>query len=174
MDAEEDHIAVDLKPLMTAMGEAILICQAFEESLCFLHAQMSHEEAMGESGAFEASWDFHSSKTLGGLLTALRKRIDIPEELGDFLEKGVQTRNRIVHGFLTQNMGRLITPQGQICVIEELNELKLEVKRRDVVANKLLDALFQKYGFSNEDLKKQASESYAALNRKGQSQSSLQ
>ena len=164
MNDSTDTMAADLEPLMLELGKAVYICQAFESSLCLLHALMTHEEVQGKEGAFMASWDFHSSKTLGQTLNALRKRIEIPAELDEYLEEGVKCRNRIVHGFCTKNMPRLVEPKGRLEIIQELEELKQEVKRRDVVVNKFLDALFAKYGLSNEDLKRQAGELYAAKN----------
>ena len=164
-----DTMAADLEPLMLELGKAVYICQAFESSLCLLHAMMTHEETGGQEGAFTASWDFHSAKTLGQTINALRKRIDIPADLNDYLEEGVKYRNQIVHGFLTKNMPRLMEFKGRLEVQKELEALKLEVKRRDVVVNKFLDALFAKYGLSNKDLKRQAGELYVAKNNPGSS-----
>ena len=85
-----DTMATDLEPLMLELGKAVYICQAFESSLCLLHAMMTHEEEGGQEGAFTASWDFHSAKTVGQTINALRKRIDIPANLNDYLEEGVK------------------------------------------------------------------------------------
>lgn len=108
MSDSADTMASDLEPLLLELGKAVYICQAFESSLCLLHAMMTHEEMGGEEGALTASWDFHSAKTLGQTINALRKRIDIPADLSDYLEDGVKCRNQIVHGFLTKNMPRLM------------------------------------------------------------------
>ena len=159
-----DTMATDLEPLMFELGKAVYICQAFESSLCLLHAMMSYEEAGGEEGAFTASWDSHSAKTLGQTINALRKRIDIPENLNDYLEEGIKCRNQIVHGFMTKNMPRLMEFKGRLEVQKELEVLKLEVKSRDIVMNKLLDAFFAKYGLSNNELKRQAGVLYATKN----------
>lgn len=159
-----DTMATDLEPLMLELGKAVYICQAFESSLCLLHAMMTHEEAGGQEGAFAASWDFHSAKTLGQTINALRKRIDIPANLNDYLEEGVKCRNQIVHGFMTKNMPRFMEFKGRLEVQKELEALKLEVKRRDIEMNKLLDVFFAKYGLSNKKLKRQAGELYAAKN----------
>ena len=164
MTALNDSMAADLEPLMLELGKAVFICQSLEESLCLLHAQMTHEETDGEHGAFQASWDFHSSKTLGQTLNALRKRIEIPDDMNEYLEQGVKIRNAIVHGFVRKNMARLMDPKGRLEVKAELASLKVEVKKRDIVVNKLLDALFAKHGFTNEDLKRAAGELYEAKN----------
>lgn len=42
--------------------------------------------------------------------------------------------------------------------------MKLEVKKRDALVNKFLDALFAKYGFFNADLKRNAGEQWTYLN----------
>lgn len=166
MTDSTDTMATDLEPLVLELGRAVYICQAFESTLCLLHALMTHEEA-GEEDAFTASWDFHSALTLGQTINALRKRIDIPADLSDYLEDGVKCRNQIVHGFMTKNMPRLMEFKGRLEVQKELEALKMEVKRRDVVMNKLLDAFFAKYGLSNEILKHYAGEMYMAKNNPG-------
>ena len=164
MNDTGDTMATDIEPLMIELGKAVYICQAFESSLCLLHAMMTHEEAGGQEGAFTASWDFHSAKTLGQTINALRKRIDIPANLYDYLQEGVKCRNQIVHGFMTKNMPRLMEFKGRLEVQKELEALKLEVKHRDIEINKVLDVFFAKYGLSNKELKRQAGELYAAKN----------
>jgi hypothetical protein len=101
MSVPNDKVAEELAPLFLEFGKALYICQCFEESLCFLLSAMTHEEAKGEDGAFQASWDFHSKKPLGPLLGFLRQRIEIPGDLDEFLGIGVNKRNQIVHGFFT-------------------------------------------------------------------------
>jgi hypothetical protein len=167
MSNSSDTMATDLEPLLLELGKAVYICQAFESSLCLLHALMTHEQAGGQEGAFTESWNFHSAKTLGQTINALRKRIDIPADLSDYLEDGVTCRNQIVHGFLTKNMPRLMEFKGRLEVQKELETLKMEVKRRDVLLNRFLDAVFAKYGISSDSLKHQAGEQYMAKNNPG-------
>jgi hypothetical protein len=98
------------------------------------------------------------------MINTLRKRIPIPDDLSDFLESGIELRNQIVHGFMTRNMLRIVDPKGRLEVECELATMKHEVKKRDVIINMLLDALFNKRGFTNEDLKQKAGEQWAYLN----------
>ena len=129
-----------------------------------LLSMLAHESAQGEESAFQTAWDFHSKKTLGHLLKSLRERIEVPEELNEYLSVGVDKRNEIVHGILTKNMARLANPKGRLEVERELVTLKQEVKRGDVVVNRLLDALLKKYGLSNEILKRNADRLWDYLN----------
>ncbi|SRR6266581_3323194 len=149
--------AIDaLAPVILEFGKAVYICQCFESSLCLLLATMAHERADGEEGAFVASWDFHSRKPLGRLLSSLREQIEVPAELDKCLDEGIDKRNTIVHGFLTKNAVRLADPKERLKIEAELVQLKKDVKRRDIAVNKLLDTLLKKYGLSNAILKQNA------------------
>lgn len=163
MDNSAD-MSESLAPVFMELGKALQICQAFESTLCLLLSLMANERSDGQDGAFEAAWDFHSKKPLGKMLAALRQQIDVPADLDAYLGIGVEKRNKIVHGFMTQNAQRLYEPKGRLQLEQELAELKLEVKKRDIVANKLLDALLKKYGTSNEQLKRRADELWNHLN----------
>jgi hypothetical protein len=160
--AEPDVIELT-KPVLVEFAKAVYICQCFEASLCFLLALIAHQK-VPEEGAFTASWDFHSKKTLGQLLHRLRQEIEIPPSLDVYLGIGIDRRNEIIHGFLTKNAMRLADPKGRIEIEAELVELKMEVKKRDIVVNKLLDALLQKYGTSNEMLKRNADRYWEHMN----------
>lgn len=159
---EPDLIEMN-KLVLLEFAKAVYICQCFESSLCLLLALMAHEK-IPEKGAFEASWEFHSTKALGRLLQSLREQIEVPTELDEYLGIGVKKRNEIIHGFLTKNALRLADPKARIEIVNELVHLKQEVKKRDIVVNKLLDALFAKYGLSNELLKRNADRYWEHMN----------
>jgi len=163
MTTTEPDVIELTKPVLLEFAKAVYICQCFESSLCLLLSLMAHEK-IPEEGAFSASWDFHSKKTLGQLLHRLREQIEVPPKLDEYLGVGVDKRNEIVHGFLTKNALCLADPKGRIEIERELVELKREVKRRDIVVNKLLDALLAKYGLSNEMLKRNADRYWEYMN----------
>ncbi len=154
-----------IKPVFLEFGKAVYICQCLESSLCLLLSLMEHESTKGEDGIFQAAWDFHAKKPLGKLLKSLREQIEVPEDLDEFLGQGIAKRNEIVHGFLTRNAVRLADPNGRLEIERELVELKLEVKRRDIIVNKLLDELLKKYGTSNAMLKRNADRLWGSLPR---------
>jgi hypothetical protein len=135
MTAPDEKLSDALTPIFLEFGKAVYICQCFESSLRLLLSQMAHERVQGETKAFQASWNFHSKKTLGQLLKALREHIEVPDELDEYSGIGVDKRNEIVHGFLTKNAKRLYDPKGRLKVENELVQLNHEVKQRDVVVN---------------------------------------
>jgi len=164
MSATDESISADLEPVFLELGKAVFICQAFESSLCLLHAQLSHDASGEQQGSFDAAWDFHSTRTLGQLVNALRQRIELPDDVSAFFESGVKTRNAIVHGFIAKNIQRIVHPAGRLEVERELAAMKIEVKERDVLINKFLDTLIAKYGLSNTELKRQAGEQWISVN----------
>lgn len=164
MTNPNDNISEELAPVFLELGKAVYICQSFEHSLCLLLSQLAHEKSQPEEEAFQAAWDFHSSKPMGQLLKSLRKHIDVPDDLDDYLNTGVKIRNKIIHGYLTNNVTRLYDPKGRLEIEKELEQLKNEVKRRDIVITKLIDTLLKKYGLSTEILKRNADRFWAHLN----------
>ena len=155
--ASSDQLVADvLAPIFLEFGKAVYICQCFESSLWLLLSMIAHERNNGEQGAFSAAWDFHSKSTLGRLLRSLREQIEVPADLDSYLGEGIEARNKIVHGFLTRNARHLADPKERLKIESELLHLKEQVKRRDIVVNKLLDALLKKYGLSNDALKRNA------------------
>jgi len=155
--ADDENIVLDaLAPVFLELGKAVYICQIFESSLCFLLSLLEHEIDNGEEGVFQEAWNFHSKKPLGQLLDALRKKIEVPEDLKAYILVGIDKRNEIVHRSIANNIIRLYESTGRIEFERELVELKNEVKRRDITVNQLIDSLLKKYGLSNTSLKRDA------------------
>lgn len=153
-----------MAPIFLELGKAVFICQSLEVSLRFLNARLSQDDADMEEGAFGSSLDFYSNETLGQSINNLRKRIDIPEVLSDYLESGLRIRNEIVHDSVTKNIQRFAHPKGRLEVESELAFMKQEVKKRNELVNKLLDTLTARNGCSTADLKPNADGFLALIN----------
>ena len=160
----ENIVHNEMAPIFLELGKALFICQSLEVSLRSLNAQLVHDEADGEEGGFGSSLDSYSNESLGQLINALRKRIDITVDLSDYLESGLKIRNEIVHDSMTRDIQRFTHPQGRLEVASELAFMRNEVKKRTVLVNKLLDTLFAKNEFSNAELKRNTDERWAFIN----------
>lgn len=158
-------IREELDPVLLEFGATVLICQLFESSLCRLLALIAESRNPSDFAAYDASWDFHSEKTLGGLLQALKAQVEVPSELETYLREGIDKRNLVIHGFLPRNVQRMAEPQGRIKVLQELQQMKKDIRRRDLVIVKLIDTLLAKYGLSTNVLKEQFDRQWAHLNR---------
>ena len=140
----ENIVESEMAPIFLELGKALFICQTLEVSLRFLNTQLSQDDTDEEEGTFGSSLDFYSNETLGQSINNLRKRIDIPTDLSDYLESGLKIRNEIVHDSMTRNIPRFAHPKGRLEVESELAFMKQEVKKRNILVNKLLDTLSAK------------------------------
>jgi hypothetical protein len=155
----ENPIESEMAPIFLELGKALYVCQSLEVSLRSLNALLARDVADGEEESFGASLDFYSNDTLGQSINNLRKRIDIPTDLSDYLESGLRIRNEIVHDALARNMQRCTHPQGRKEVESELAFMKQEVRKRDVLVHKLLDTLFAKEELVHPGIKGNSSKS---------------
>ena len=162
----ENIVKNEMAPIFLELGKALFVCQSLEVILRSLNAQLSHDdaEADGGEGTFGSALDFYSNETLGQLINTLRKRIDIPADLSDYLESGLKIRNEIVHDSMTRNIPRFAHSKGRLEVESELAFMKFEVKKRIALVNKLLNALLARDEFSNADLKRNTEELWAFIN----------
>lgn len=126
----------EMDPIFLELGKAVFTCQSLEVSLRSLNAKLSHEETDEQENLFGAALDLYSNETLGQSINTLRKRIDIPADLSDYLEAGLKIRNEIVHDSITKNMERIACPKGRLEVEAELAVMKNEVNKRIALLNK--------------------------------------
>ena len=126
----------EMDPIFLELGKAVFTCQSLEVSLRSLNAKLSHDETDEQENLFGAALDLYSNETLGQSINTLRKRIDIPADLSDYLEAGLKIRNEIVHDSITKNMERIACPKGRLEVEAELAVMKHEVLKRIALLNK--------------------------------------
>ena len=164
MADNDSTIADTLAPVFLELGKAVYVCQIYESSLRLLISMLKFEASDGQDSAFDEAWSFHSNKPLKRVLEGLSKLIDVPPQLAAYLQEAVDIRNFLVHESMAKNAERLSEPKGRLEVEQELAGMKDEVRKRDAAVNKLLDALWKKYGTSNEALKQRADERWEYLN----------
>ena len=164
MPDDNDSIRHALDPVMLEFGATVYICQLFENSLCLLMALVAEHLTSSDGKAFQASWDFHAKKTLGGLVCALKDQINVPLDFEALLQEGVQARNKIIHGYLPNNMKRVFDLKARKEIIEELKTLRAVIRSQDLAVVRIIDELLKKYGTSTDALKQQATELWRWLN----------
>ena len=167
MSPEADSPYEQLTPVFAELGRAVYACQCFEWSLRHLLSLIAHETADGEPGAYEATWDFHNNKALNMFLKALKKRIDVPVELEEYLRTGIDLRNQLVHRHITDRAKLLYDPKGRLELEAELSSIRQEIIARDDIIRGFIDAFHQKYGTSRSEYEARADALWAYLNPPG-------
>jgi hypothetical protein len=162
--ADDESWREAFDPVFRELGAALYVCQAFEHSLCYLLALIAEHRLPAEPKILSASFDFHETQTLGNLIKALKRGIDTPPDLDEFMREGLSLRNRLVHGYCPRNIPNLIIPKGRLEVIEDIRHIAREIKGRDDIVCRLIDKYLEKFGLSTESLKKHADEKWKILN----------
>jgi undecaprenyl pyrophosphate synthase len=103
---------------------------------------------------------FGSRKPLGQLFQHLKKDIELPKDFEKYLQDGIDQRNELVHRFIRENIRLLSNESGRREAVEKIRAMAREVRKRDKVLGKLVDALLKKYGLSQAALKNLAGRLY--------------
>jgi hypothetical protein len=85
--SEDGYVA--LSTVFAELGRAVFVCQCFEHSLVALHCLVSHEQQLNDGTAFQAAVERFSRMTLGSLLAELRKRVEVPSDVEEYLSTGI-------------------------------------------------------------------------------------
>ena len=70
----------------------------------------------------DAFFESEFAKTLGGMVTELRKRATIAPEFESRLQRGVELRNWLTHRYFWERAGSILTWEGREQMILELRE----------------------------------------------------
>jgi hypothetical protein len=105
--------------LETELGNVLLFLGAFEEELL---KGMNPSRAADLVGEIDAS-------TLGRLLSRLRSKTRLPEDLELLLFDALRERNRLSHAFYRQHNFRRNSDEGRAIMIDDLNSMHESIIR---------------------------------------------
>jgi hypothetical protein len=154
-----------IQPLMAEFGAAVHDAQVLERCieniLALLDKTVSPGEQLPDASKLYGS---ESTASLGSLVNALRKRIEVPRDVSDSLEEAIHTRNRLVHGYFKpeKRLVATLSETGIATLIAELREIRASLKGWTALTEKILDALLKRYGMSVEQLRDHAEVMYAS------------
>ena len=121
---ELDKNAQQRRETFARYGLAMYHAQCVEKSLAILVSSVFNKEflrsAPNRRGEIQ---DDVFSKTIGRLLTRMRKQISVPSNLDRTLDDALQKRNWLAHDYFWERAGEVMTTRGRSKMIEELTEL---------------------------------------------------
>jgi hypothetical protein len=80
-----------------------------------------------DGASAQIALDNVSRSTLGGLLTTLKKHVEISDDLVDRFTSAVRARNRLNHGFFEKHNLGIQTDEGRDAMIADLENLHNEL-----------------------------------------------
>jgi hypothetical protein len=95
-------------------------------------------------------WDEGFQKTLGGLITSLRKSgVKVPTDLRNELARSLDARNRLVHAFFRERAELWFECYGRHTMADELKEIREQFVSADRALHALTEPLRVARGFSD-------------------------
>jgi hypothetical protein len=104
---------------------------------------------------FEDVFNGLSKKTLGQLLKAARKSIEIDSKTETLLEEALELRNILTHEFFRAHAENIVSEAGRKFVMEQLCDIMRKFKKADKAIESLYLPLWEKYGVDEAFIEKE-------------------
>lgn len=132
MDEFEARKRELLQPLLFEAGAALLDCQGFEYGIALI---LFHFSRLGHVGLdpqrMAMILENQDKKTLGKLITMLRKHVTLDEDLESALENALVARNILIHRILIDNIERVYNFDSRAELVKEIRALRAKVEYAD-------------------------------------------
>lgn len=141
------------KHVCALVGIALYQAQLFEADL--LNILLLHAKVLGDlvtEEEYEAFETDLSGKTLGALLTKVRKQISIADDAEEILTDALRLRNGLCHGFFFRKANDLLTVAGMRRISAELIETKDKFENAEFVSQVICKSLLKLAGVTEDDL----------------------
>lgn len=154
----------ELKPLFYWAGLTLHGCQLLEYGVKVLLVTMG-ELGFGGFRLDEAISiiEDERKKTLGQVLRCIRERVTFSEGWASSLEEGLRSRNRFIHGFLSDSTERIVDPATRAQVITDIKAIRLTVLSADKSVRQILETLFVYAGLNWDNLNQQWTDEVRAI-----------
>lgn len=156
MDESSSLQTQALQPLVYELGVAVYVAQQFETSLLLLVSLLTANEGMVTAESFKNGAATYSKKTLGQLAGVFQAKLSLPSNYEEYIRHGVETRNKIMHGFVMRNTARFLSVEGRSEIIDELRDAQHIINDRLQSLNAVLDRALQVFGGSLDQLQREA------------------
>lgn len=140
-------------------GLAMYHAQCVEKSLAILASVVFNKEFLpNDFNQREEILDEIFTKTIGSLLTRLKKNVAIPKNLGHTLENARKKRNWLAHEYFWSRAGEVMTTRGRSKMIEELDDISEFFLELDNHLISIYESWCIKYGISDKIIDKKLKE----------------
>jgi hypothetical protein len=160
---ELDANAQQRRETFAHYGLAMYHAQCVEKSLAILVSSVFNKEFLpSDLNRRDEIQDEVFARTIGQLVTRIRKQISVPLNLDRTLEDARQKRNWLAHEYFWERAGEVVTTRGRNKMIDELTELSDFFSRMDAHLVSIYEKWIKKVGIPqtviDESLKKLISE----------------
>jgi hypothetical protein len=148
-----DENAQQRRETFARYGLAMYQAQCVEKSLAILVSSVFNKEFLLSSPDRRGEIQNEVfAKTIGRLLTRMRKQISVPPTLDRTLEEAWQKRNWLAHDYFWHRAGETSTTRGRNKMIDELTELSDFFSKVDAYLVSIYEKWNNKIGLSQTTL----------------------
>lgn len=132
-------------------GLAMYHAQCVEKSLAILVSSVFNKEFLpSDANRRGEIQDEIFAKTIGRLLTRMRKQIAIPANLDRTLNDALQKRNWLAHEYFWERAGEVMTTRGRDKMLDELTILSEFFSKVDAHLTSIYEKWSKKIGISQK------------------------
>lgn len=142
----------EIAPVIYELGKALYVAQQLETNLYLILSMLSVNAGEVNATTFINGLNLHAKRTLGQLAKAFDSKLDLPIEFVSYLQKGVEARNRVVHGFVQRNTEKFQTVNGRAELIAELRGAQHVMDARLNFSKTMIGRLLHVFSGSMETL----------------------
>ena len=151
---------IDMKEVYAFFGLAAFNAQVLEKGLVnFAMAYRLLEDDILTREYWLINYESINSNTFGSLLKKVKRHVDIPKIVLEYLHKSLEKRNWLAHNFFSDRSMHMSDEDGMLVMIEELRELVSLFH----ITDKLLDTVYMnvwaKFGVDDDWIKNAIQES---------------
>jgi hypothetical protein len=151
---ELDEQSQQRRETFALYGLAMYHAQCVEKSLAIMVSSVFNKDFVDANNPIEREviQDAVFSKTIGQLITRLRKQVSVPSNLNGKLSEAREKRNWLAHEYFWARSGEIMTIRGREKMICELTEISEWFSNVDACLTAIYEKLLIKAGISREML----------------------
>ena len=156
MSDKQNHFKEILAPLYFEAGAGLYDSQTLEYGISLLLFLLSDrgliEFAVDDARAIIEG---EKKKTIGQVLHIVKQHVTISSEWDATIQEGLQGRNRLVHGYLINNIENFLEEDKREQLIKEVRAMRRAIQAADKAVRDIIGVLVQLYGVSLESIQEQ-------------------
>ncbi len=150
LDSESHRV----REIYALFGLAMYNVQCFERTLSMLKVTVYNSKINTlNKSQFDSSLESVFKKTLGQLISELRKTVEFPEEFDSILSDSLKKRNWLAHNYFWERSVKFLSKDGQEEMIEELRKMSEYFENIDHTLDTVLRKWMSAKGISEDSIK---------------------
>ncbi|MBK5210078.1 MAG: hypothetical protein JJE44_11350 [Flavobacteriaceae bacterium] len=153
----------EIRPITNLLGLAIFDSQRLEYTIAFMMLLVNNELNFTSREHDEKINNYMlnlSKKTLGTLISQLKKLINVSDGFSERLEEALDARNYLTHRFFNHQVENLLTVIGRKEALELVKEKRELLYQCNFFLDPFVQALIKLRGFTPEMFTDKVSEKY--------------